>query len=122
VTETCCPYRRKILVGILAVLPEEQCGVSDAEVADLIDFDMESPTGKPVIKFRFCPWCGKAMTSDSEVRITEVVPKTRQPITCEACGTDFLPPAAPRSAEVERTTAAWFRCPNCAHMNEVKYD
>lgn len=69
---TCCQYRRKFVVGILGVLPEEQCGVADSEIADLIDFALPSPSGKPVIRFRFCPWCGKPFTPDSEIRIADI--------------------------------------------------
>jgi len=71
--ETCCVYRRKIMVSIAAVLPEAACGVSDSHLADLLRFDLDSPTGHPVLAFRFCPWCGKARDLDGETRITDVV-------------------------------------------------
>ena len=68
---TCCAMRRKVVVGILAVLPEAQCGVADAELADFLRFDLESPGGKPVLAFRFCPWCGTARAPDAETRIVD---------------------------------------------------
>jgi len=70
--ETCCVYRRKIMVSIVAVLPEQVCGVSDSHLADLLRFDLETPTNHPVIAFRYCPWCGKPFTPGSEIRITDL--------------------------------------------------
>ena len=72
--ETCCLYRRKVLVGILKVLTLEECGVPDAELADLMRFDLDSPTGKAVLAFRYCPWCGVARDPDGEIRIVDVSP------------------------------------------------
>lgn len=70
---SCCAYRRKILVGILRVLTEEECGVPDSELADVILFDASSPSGKMVLAFRYCPWCGKPRDEASESRITDVL-------------------------------------------------
>ena len=70
--QTCCPMRRKVVVGILAVLPEDRCGVGDAELADFLRFDLESPSGSPVLSFRFCPWCGKERGVDEETRIVDL--------------------------------------------------
>jgi len=69
--QTCCVYRRKILVGIQAVLPESVCGVADSHLADLLRFDIDLPTGHPVLAFRFCPWCGKARDLEGETRVTD---------------------------------------------------
>ena len=69
--ESCCLYRRKLVVTIAAVLPEEVCGVGDAYLADLLRFDLETPTNHPVIAFRFCPWCGKPFEPTSEIRIAD---------------------------------------------------
>jgi hypothetical protein len=69
---TCCPMRRKVVVGILGVLPEQQCGVGDAELADFLRFDLQTPDGKPVLAFRYCPWCGAARGPDTEFRIVDV--------------------------------------------------
>lgn len=71
---TCCQYRRKVLVGILKVLTEQECGVPDAEMADLLRFDLASPTGKPVLAFRYCPWCGRARDPGGETRIVDFSP------------------------------------------------
>ncbi|MGE0712766.1 MAG: hypothetical protein AB7N76_11285 [Planctomycetota bacterium] len=71
---TCCLLRRKILVGILQVLNEEQCGVGDSELADVLRFDLSSPDGKPVIAFRFCPWCGAPRDPGGETRIVSISP------------------------------------------------
>jgi len=69
---TCCNLRRKIVVAVIAVLPEEQCGISEAEMADVIEWGIEAPSGKPVVAFRFCPWCGQARKDGDEVRITDI--------------------------------------------------
>jgi hypothetical protein len=72
--ETCCPLRRKLLVGILRVLSEDECGVGDSDLVDVMRFDLTSPTGKPVIAFRFCPWCGKPRDPHGETRIVDIGP------------------------------------------------
>lgn len=76
---SCCPYRRKIVLFLGPILPEEVCGVSDSALAEIMRFDLDGPPRtdgragtKGVIGFRFCPWCGKALTDKSEVRITAV--------------------------------------------------
>ena len=69
-TETCCPLRRKIVVGIFATIAEESCGVSDAELLDVTVFDPEGVEG-PTVHFRYCPWCGKARDCSSETRFSE---------------------------------------------------
>ena len=61
--------RRKVIVGIAGILPTEACGIPDSELADFMMFDLTSPGGKPVIGFKYCPWCGKQRTG--EYRITE---------------------------------------------------
>ena len=69
---TCCAMRRKVVVGILGVLPEQQCGVPDSELADFMRFDLQTPDNKPVLAFRYCPWCGVPRSPDAEVRIVDV--------------------------------------------------
>ena len=71
--ETCCQMRRKVVVGILAVVPEETCGISDIDMGPFIRFDIKSPTGSPVIAFLYCPWCGKQRGENTEARITQHV-------------------------------------------------
>lgn len=69
---TCCDMRRKVTVLLGPILPEELCGVPDTILADYVRFDLdaEAPDGRtlPVIGFRYCPWCGKPFTADSEMR------------------------------------------------------
>ncbi|MBX3470791.1 MAG: hypothetical protein KF878_28320 [Planctomycetes bacterium] len=69
---SCCPMRRKVVVGILGVLGEAQCGVPDSELADFLRFDLQTPDGKPVLAFRYCPWCGQQRAAEAEVRIVDV--------------------------------------------------
>jgi len=71
-TETCCEMRRKVIVGILAVMNEEECGISDTHLADFMLFDVQSPSGKPVLGFKYCPWCGKQRTGESRITETQI--------------------------------------------------
>lgn len=65
-----CNIRKKVAVGILGVLPQEICGISDSELADFMRFDLAGPNGEPVLAFRFCPWCSHPI--QKEERITHV--------------------------------------------------
>lgn len=67
-----CDMRKKILIGVFAVLPESDCGVPESVLADFIDFDMNVPSGKPVVRVRFCSWCGKLVQKDT-TRKTDLV-------------------------------------------------
>jgi hypothetical protein len=91
--------RRKVVVGILGVLPEQQCGVSDTELADFMRFDLQTPDNKPVLAFRYCPWCGAARTPDSEVRIVDVRFAAEQPPTGFEPPNEFEPPPSSSSDE-----------------------
>jgi hypothetical protein len=51
--------RRKIYVQGMINLPEELCGVKDSAVVDFMVWDAKSPFGRPMLCFKFCPWCGK---------------------------------------------------------------
>lgn len=69
--EACsCNMRKKVALGILGVLPEEICGVSDSDLADFMSFDKSGPNGEPVLALRFCPWCSHPIAK--EERITHV--------------------------------------------------
>lgn len=57
----CCRLRAKVALFPVAI-PEQLCGVPSSELADVMVFDEKSPGGKPLITFRFCPWCGKPWT------------------------------------------------------------
>jgi len=71
---TCCKLRRKIVLGIVTVLPDEICGISEADMADVLLFDETSPGGKPIIFVPYCAWCGaKRIPGESESRVTEAV-------------------------------------------------
>lgn len=60
----CCKMRQKFLIGIIAENPSVPMPI---DAADCIDFSAEGPihpeTGKlrPVIRIRFCPFCGAAV-------------------------------------------------------------
>lgn len=87
--DTCCELRRKIHVGVLRVLDESECGVADAAMADVVRWDIVVPSGKPVIGFRFCPWCGHERTLEDEVTMTDVTvdePEKLPDVCCDKCG------------------------------------
>jgi hypothetical protein len=47
--------REKYLVGILA---ENSQLPTPVEAVDFIDFDRKALDGRPVMRIRFCPFCG----------------------------------------------------------------
>lgn len=92
-TETCCQMRRKTTVFLGPILPEEVCGIPDSILADFMRFDMDSvkcPDGKarPILGFRFCPWCGKPFVpGKSETRTTALSVEQE-----DESGEGFTPP------------------------------
>lgn len=52
----CCKLRKKVAV-LVELLSEESSGVPDSELLDVMTFE-KSEHGRPVVTFRFCPWCG----------------------------------------------------------------
>ncbi len=75
--KTCCEMRRKVTVWLGPILPEEACGIPDTILADFMRFDLpdaQAPDGtkKPVLGFRYCPWCGKPFTESSETRTSMI--------------------------------------------------
>jgi hypothetical protein len=75
-TKYCCIMRRKIALGIAKVYSQEECGVSDSEMAEFHDFGYRSTSELPVaaaLSIRFCPWCGTKRNSDSTRRVVEVI-------------------------------------------------
>ena len=71
----CCDMRLKVGLGIDKIYPEDECGVSDAALADFHDFNYTSPTNVPVmaaLTIKFCPWCGAEKTDQDVRRTTEI--------------------------------------------------
>ena len=60
----CCKMREKFLVGLVAERGDIQTPV---EAVDFVDFDAKSPDGKPVLRIKFCPFCGKAVAGPLRV-------------------------------------------------------
>jgi hypothetical protein len=65
-----CNLRKKVILGILGVVPQELCGISDIELADYMSFDKSGAHGEPVLALRYCPWCSFLILK--EERITSV--------------------------------------------------
>lgn len=77
-TNTCCDMRLKVDLVIGKIHHEDDCGVSDAVMADFHDFDYQSPTALPMrvlLTFKFCPWCGadRRNVNNDDRKVTEVV-------------------------------------------------
>lgn len=65
-----CQMRKKVAIGVVAVIPEEICGIPDSELSDFVNFDLGGPGSSPVLQIKFCPWCGKLAPKPE--RITQV--------------------------------------------------
>lgn len=66
-----CQFRKKIVVNITQVLDEESCGVPDSALADILDFELAGPGGQPVLRIKYCPWCGKRAPKPERVTFFE---------------------------------------------------
>lgn len=69
---TCCQMRRKVVVAVVQVLSSKECGIGDSELADYLLHGKDSPKGKPILVFGYCPWCGEKRDPSSEMRVTEL--------------------------------------------------
>ena len=67
-----CSLRKKIVVNITQVLSEEESGISDSALVDVLDFELNGPKGQPVLRIRFCPWCGKRAPKPERITHFEV--------------------------------------------------
>ena len=52
----CCAMRLKFIIGILAEAKEVPDPV---DIIDYLDFNVKTPDGRPVIRIKYCPFCGK---------------------------------------------------------------
>ena len=76
VEECNCALRKKIVINITQVLDEAECGVSDLDLGPVLDWDLNGPKGQPVLRIRFCPWCGKRAPKPE--RITDFTVEERE--------------------------------------------
>jgi hypothetical protein len=60
----CCPLRARFIVAIVG---EAVCYPLPVDVVGYMDFDHRSPIGTPILKARFCMWCGKQITASAPV-------------------------------------------------------
>ncbi len=82
--KTCCQMRRKVVLLLGPVLPQNVCGVPDSELADFLRFDITGPQNQngqsmPVLATRFCPWCGTRRNDNDETRVTAITGGERDP-------------------------------------------
>lgn len=60
----CCKMREKFLIGIVA---DNRDLPTPTDAADFIDFDSVTEDKRPVIRIKFCPFCGKPVTGPLRV-------------------------------------------------------
>jgi hypothetical protein len=60
----CCPMRQKFLIGILA---EREDLPTPVDAADFMDFDETSGDDRPILRIKFCPFCGKPVVGPLRV-------------------------------------------------------
>ncbi len=60
----CCKMREKFLLGIVAERPDLPTPV---DAADFMDFDAKTEDDRPVLRIKFCPFCGKTITGPTRV-------------------------------------------------------
>ena len=63
-TPYCCKMREKYLVAIVA---EDNTVETPIDVVDLMDFDVKSPDNRPVIRIKYCPFCGKPVSGPTRI-------------------------------------------------------
>lgn len=61
----CCAMREKYLLGIIAI---NRAVKDPADLVDFVDFDARTEDGRPVIRIKFCPFCGKVITRTDPLR------------------------------------------------------
>lgn len=54
----CCLMRQKFLIGIVK---EDTTVKSPADVLDFMDFDNVAADGRPILRIKWCPFCGVAV-------------------------------------------------------------
>jgi hypothetical protein len=59
----CCKMREKFILGIVA----ERNVPCPSDAADFMDFDQATPAGKPILRIKFCPFCGKPVAGPLRV-------------------------------------------------------
>lgn len=70
----CCQMRRKFLIGIVGHMNT----VPDAvDVVDFMDFERTAESGAPILRIRFCPWCGKSLPGDAPRHETDFTQEGR---------------------------------------------
>lgn len=55
----CCKMREKFLIGIVAENPHVPV---PTEAIDFMDFEHKTPDGKPVLRIKWCCFCGSKET------------------------------------------------------------
>jgi len=67
---------KKVVLGIVKIREEHECGVPFSVIADYNDFGYTPRTPGPFVGnlvFRFCPWCGKTRDDTQERRTVEMI-------------------------------------------------
>jgi len=59
----CCAMRRHFIVCIVSIVDSP----TPIEAVDFMDFDQRAEDGRPIIKIKFCPFCGKPVAGPLRV-------------------------------------------------------
>ena len=62
----CCAMRRKFLVGVVMEAPDL---ADPIDLVDFLDWDQKTQGGRPIIRIRYCPFCGTKI-GDQPLRTT----------------------------------------------------
>lgn len=65
----CCEMRRRFLISIVGEFLEAP---KPKDLVDFLDFDQKDQEGKPIIRIKFCPFCGVA-TPKGPLRVPKIV-------------------------------------------------
>jgi len=60
----CCAMREKFLIGIIA---ERANLPTPIDAADFMDFEHVDGEGRPILRIKYCPFCGKPINGPLRV-------------------------------------------------------
>lgn len=63
-TTYCCSMRQTFLIGIVA---EREDLPTPLDAADFMDFDEKAEDDRPILRIKFCPFCGKPVVGPLRV-------------------------------------------------------
>lgn len=71
----CCSMREHFVLGIVAQRRE---GPAPVDVMDFVDLEKQTDYGRPVIRIKFCPFCGKAVDGPVQVQLEDGLARAKE--------------------------------------------